>query len=197
MDNLVLVEFIKILPSILQLLFIIVVFTIFYKPIKDEMIPRLKWFKLFGFEAAFLEEELNRIGVQQIKAMTEEDKAQVVRRAKIAAPVLHGSKILWVDYHPSYNLSEYRVLTALGIYLNIAHTSEEAMALLKKNTYHAIISDMIRDGNTEEGYPFVPTILYSSTLDTSKVLPEGVFAATNRIDHLVHYVIDIIERVKK
>lgn len=41
-----------------------------------------------------------------------------------------------------------------------------------------------------------PTVFYASAIDWDRGTPPYAFGITNRVDHLLHYVMDIAERGK-
>lgn len=201
------VELVKLLPTTLWIVFVAILIAIFYKPIKRDLLPRMSGFRAFGFEAAFVEEELDKAIGKQGEGdvqVSKQDRSQVLRRAQRVAPVLRGARILWVDDKPDFNVYERSILQSLGILVDMATTTEKALSMLRSADYHAVISDMERDGIPDEGLQFIdkmrrqglyrPTILYIRSLDPSRGTPPYAFGITNQPDHLLHYVMDVLER---
>jgi CheY-like chemotaxis protein len=60
--------------------------------------------------------------------------------------------ILWVDDRPDNNVYERRALEALGITFTLALSTNEALDILGKHRFGAIISDMGRKEGPKEGY---------------------------------------------
>jgi len=68
------------------------------------------------------------------------------------------SKILWVDDRPENNVFERRAFEALGLSFSLALSTNEALDLLKRNRFAAIISDMGRKEGPREGYALLEAI---------------------------------------
>jgi hypothetical protein len=76
--------------------------------------------------------------------------------------------------------------------------------MLSENRYDLVISDIARHGVPNEGIAFLslmreqklsrPTVFYVGRIDWDKGTPPYAFGITNRVDHLLHYVMDIVER---
>ncbi|WOT05651.1 winged helix-turn-helix domain-containing protein [Shewanella youngdeokensis] len=60
-------------------------------------------------------------------------------------------RVLWIDDHPQNNLMEKAYFQALNIEVYSTLTSEEAMVLLSRYQYEAVISDMERHGDSLAG----------------------------------------------
>ena len=174
----------------------------FQKQIR-EAIPRMSTFKAAGIEVSFVKDELDKaIDLNHLQNMvSSEDRVRVINRVKRIAPVLQGAQILWIDDNPDNNIHERKVMRSLGIFVDLAMSSDEAIKMLKQGDYQVIITDMKRGSEEKAGETFIKvlmdqkvykwTIIYSSRY---KGRPEGAFAVTNRPDHLLHYVMDILER---
>lgn len=198
------VELVKVCPSVLWVTLVAVLIVVFYKPIKGELLPRLSGLKAFGVEATFIREELDKAVGKQAAEVSESDRSQVLRRAQRVVPVLHGARILWVDDIPENNTYERRILLSLGIFVDLVTTSTEALSKLSQKNYDAVISDMDRDGVPDEGLRFLakmrkrnlyrPTIFYIGRFDPDRGIPPHAFGMTDRPDHLLHLVLDVLER---
>ncbi len=111
---------------------------------------------------------------------------------------------LWIDDHPSYNVYESRVLNSLGIDIEVASSSVEALQLLTKRVYDVLLSDISRHGNSGEGLRFhkellakgihTPIIFYSGFVDRSKGVPPYAFGIADLPNDLIHLVLDVIVR---
>lgn len=98
---------------------------------------------------------------KQAPSVTETERTRVLRRASFAAEVLRGAQILWVDDHPSNNLNERQILRAYGVFIDLARSSEEALAMLEETRYDQIVSDMGRQGIKDEGLRFLEETQHS------------------------------------
>lgn len=206
MDPTILVALIDAAPPILATAGVIVLAVAFRKPIAQRIIPRVSGLKLFGFEITLLKEDLDQVASQEASKrgieISEDDKWSALKRAQHIAPVILGARILWVDDHPEGNLQLLKILLSLGASVDHAGTTDEALKLLRKHTYHAVISDIERGDNVKAGTELVSkmwdehvyrwTIFYVTDLKPG--LPEHAFGITNRPDHLLHLVMDALER---
>src|SRR5205085_5064234 len=66
--------------------------------------------------------------------------------------------VLWVDDRPNNNIYERQAFEAVGIRFTPALSTNEALELLERNKYAAIISDMGRREGPKEGYILLDTI---------------------------------------
>jgi len=128
----------------------------------------------------------------------------VLKRARMVAPALKAAEILWVDDNPGNNIYERMMLKSLGIIVDVAVSTDEALAMLSMRHYDAVISDMERHGNTQAGLKLLygiqergwrtQTVFYTGWIDPSRGTPPGAFGITVYPDELIHYVLDILER---
>jgi hypothetical protein len=209
-------ELVRLIPTVLWIGLVTALVILLRKPIREELLPRLGSFKAFGVELTFLKENLQ----QAVKEFNETVKdlrekttlmpipteawATVMRRAQRIADVLQGARILWVDDQPEKNRYELRSLESLGISVDLARSTEEALNMLARGDYDGMISDMARGAVQDEGIRFLKeamsrrlfvwTVFYVGVTDPSSGVPPGAFGITNRPDFLLHYVMDILER---
>jgi CheY-like chemotaxis protein len=148
--------------------------------------------------------DLDQAIVKQAAHVSEDDRSQVLRRAKHATAILQGAQILWVDDTPSNNIYERRLLRSLGVFVDLARSTAEAVEMLQDAKYDAVISDMAQDGNPEAGIQLLSemrkrnlyrwTIFYIGHVDMERGTPPYAFGIVDRPDHLLHYLIDVLER---
>jgi CheY-like chemotaxis protein len=203
-DSDVIVEVIKIVPTLLWILFIAALVMFFRKPIQDEVLPRLGGVSAFGIELKFAREELDKAVEKQTVVVSKEDRSMVFKRAQNITNALQGAQILWVDDNPDWILDERRILRSFGIFVDVARSTEEALSVLEQTDYNAVISDMERGENRNAGRELLAEmrvrrlyrwmIFYVGDFDESRGIPPYAFGMTNRPDHLLHYVMDVIER---
>lgn len=198
------VELVKLVPSFLWFTFVVVLFFLFYKQLKYELIPKLTGIKMFGVEATFIQEELNKAIQKQNAKVSQQENTQVLRRAELASKAIMGMRVLWVDDCLENIIHETQLFRSLGIVVDQVESTEAAMSMLTNVSYDAVISDIYRGKEPDAGIKFLhtlhdrkfsyPVILYVGTLELSKGVPPYAFGITNRPDYLLHYVIDIAER---
>lgn len=130
----------------------------------------------------------------------------VTRRAELVSPFLRGSRILWVDDIPGHTIYERTAFSTLGISVDIALSSEEAIFMIDRLRPNLIISDIHRGAKPRAGLEFLeqirsrqvstPIIFYVGDLDTRKPKPDGSFGITNVPSELFHLTFDVLERVR-
>jgi CheY-like chemotaxis protein len=197
-------ELVRVIPTVLWIGLIATVAVLLRRPIRDQLLPRLGGVKAFGVELTFLQESLDQAAAKAPVNVSVEDRSQVMRRAQRIRDVLQGARILWVDENPLNNLPERRSLQSMGIHVDVATDAEEAFALLSANGYDALISEMEHGGVEDWGRQFLAeirkrqihtwTVFYLLDFDPSRGIPGHAFGMTNRPDHLLHYIMDILER---
>lgn len=152
------------------------------------------------------EKLLEKAASKSSAEVKEADRSQVMARAERLAPLLQGARILWVDDSPENTLNERGLLSSLGVIIDPCETTDDALTLLKRIKYDLVISDMSRAGIPDAGTKFLSemleqhlyklTIFYVDKLDKDRGTPAHAFAITNRPDHLIHYILDALERVR-
>jgi CheY-like chemotaxis protein len=127
-----------------------------------------------------------------------------LRRAQLLAPVLQAAQVLWVDDNPASVRAFCGILNSLGLAVDLVTSSSEALARTADKTYHLIVSDIERDGVTDEGLAFLRAlqrrgaypkiIFFISNFDPKRGTPQGAFGITNSGEELLHLVFDALER---
>jgi CheY-like chemotaxis protein len=90
----------------------------------------------------------------------------------------HQRAILWVDDRPNNNIYERRSFEALGIDFALALSTDEALEILKRKNFSAIISDMGRKEGPTEGYA-----LLEALRETDSETPFFIYAGSNAPEH--------------
>ncbi len=208
----ILLELIKITPSLLWFIFIVFLIICFYRPLKEDILPRLKTFEAAGIKFSLVRDSMDAAIVLAEKSrqwkvdISENSKLNVERRARANISVFKGSFILWVDDHPENNLNERRMLNQLGANIDVALSTKDAVRMLENGDYDLVFSDMTRDKNKTAGLELLEefknnhiqqaVIFYIGVIDSDKSVPDGCFGITNRPDQLLHYTLDVLERIK-
>lgn len=207
-----LTELLKLIPSILWFFLVVVLIVLFYKPIREDLLPNLRAFKAMGVELSFVKDsidaalELAEKSPQWKVEVSPKDKEQALKRAKKHLPIFHDAQFLWVDDHPENNLNERRMFRQLRTEIDTARSTGEALEILKNGHYDLVISDMERSGEAAAGLKFLeqfrkvnkttPVIFYIGVFDAKKGIPAQAFGITNRPDELLHLTLDALERKK-
>ena len=211
-------EFIKVLPSLI--LSITALVAIFYlrKPICEELIPRLSGLKFKDVELNFVKSamddalelaEKHEKWREKIK-VTNKDKQNVLNRARRLIDIAKGTSILWIDDVPGNNKNEERMLKQLGMDIDYARNTAEALQFLERANYDLILSDIGRekvggkkvDSGIEtfekirEKNIKLKLIFYIGDYNPDNGCPPHAFGITDRPDELLHLILDILERKK-
>jgi CheY-like chemotaxis protein len=193
-------------PSVLWVMFAIVVYFTLRGTIIQRMVPRLRAVRAFGVEIELASELLDRAQVQRQAVPDPMARRTALGRLEHAAELLRGGKILWVDDHPGGNAPLVELFRSCGIEVELALSTEEADLLFRRRSYDILISDVARGGNPRAGFDMlrlleqfgmrVPVLIYTGHFDPEQGLDRRVFAATTDPIDLVHYVIDLMERAR-
>lgn len=116
-----------------------------------------------------------------------------------------ANRVLWVDDQPKNNLFERQAFEAVGIKFLLANSTSEALELLEKTKFGAIISDMARIEGAKEGYVLLdeirarrdetPLFFYSSSNDYKHKLEteeHGGQGSTNNAQDLFQMVMKAV-----
>ncbi len=203
MDTEIIKEIIKIIPTLLLYVVILIVFLRYRKTFVEGILPKISVFKAFGIEASFVRE-----GIEG--AARSANKTDVQVSSSLMQRLSHYQKkplrVLWVDDNPDTVMYEFGVLQNLGMMVEFAKNSVNAMERLGREKFQLVISDIRRGDKTTAGLDFmhemqaaqqpsVPMIFYVSELDKSKGIPPGAFGITDDPNELIHLVLDVAERM--
>ena len=205
-------ELVKLIPSILWFFFVVVLLVLFYRPIRDDLLPNLSSLKAGGVELSFVKESIDAAlklaekSPQWEVKVSSEDKERVLTRAKKHLKVFRDARLLWVDDHPENNINELVMFGQLKVVTQTAKNTENALEMLKSGSYDLVISDMKRGRRVTAGLKFLeqfrktdettPVIFYLGDFDPKKGVPAQAFGITKRPDELLHLTLDALERKK-
>ena len=205
-------ELVKLIPSILWFILVLILVLLFYRPIRDDLLPSLTSLKAGGVELSFVKDsidaalELAEKSPQWKVAVSSKDKEQALKRARKHLKVFRDAQFLWVDDHPENNVNEQVMFRQLKVKIQISETTEKALEILKNRHFDLVISDMGRGDESTAGLKFLeqfrkedkttPVIFYVGVFDPEKGIPAQAFGITNRPDELLHLTLDALERKK-
>lgn len=115
---------------------------------------------------------------------SETDIQKIVDAVRQAAPARSSetdgwrNHVLWVDDRPDNNIYERRAFEAVGLRFTLALSTNEALDLLKRHKYAAIISDMGRREGAREGY-----VLLDEIRRQGDQTPFFIYAGSNLPEH--------------
>lgn len=114
-------------------------------------------------------------------------------------------RVLWVDDRPENNVFVRQSLEAFGIQFKLALSTEEALNVLSRSKFDAIISDMGRPPDQRAGYTLLkalrsqkdqtPFIIYAGSRapeHVAEALEKGALGTTNRPDELFGMVVHAV-----
>lgn len=126
------------------------------------------------------------------------------RRAETVRSLVEGRRVLWVDDHPEWNLYERMALSELGVYVDVAHSTDEALVFAGRTCPDLVISDMVRGSESSAGMELVarlrakgldmPVAFYVGQVDTRRGVPPGAVGIVDRPDEILHLALDVLER---
>lgn len=106
------------------------------------------------------------------------DNAQQPKRPDAQEPERWRNHVLWVDDRPENNIYERKAFEAVGLRFTLALSTDDALDLLKRNKFAAIISDMGRREGPREGY-----VLLDSLRQQGDQTPFFIYAGSNLPEH--------------
>lgn len=121
------------------------------------------------------------------------------------------ARVLWVDDHPENNEYERQAMSALGILIDLAKSTTEALELLRKRSYDLIISDLGRKSSAEDdpnaGLTLLdrvraerislPYIIYAGSraiTERDRILAAGATDSINSPTELVDAIVNALGR---
>jgi CheY-like chemotaxis protein len=207
-------KLIEVIPPLLWVLFALIVFFVLRRPFLEKMLPRMASIGALGVEITFTEVErlLNKAaeitdeGAESRPTVTRMARKAVLRRLEHAANYLKDGRILWVDDLPNNNRYLTEVFRELGMRVDQATSTEEALTLLDRASYDLVISDVHRGADGQAGMKMLrklrdrgvdlPVLIHAASFDPRLGVDPMIFGHTPLYDELVHYVIDVMERVR-
>ncbi len=212
LDQNVVIELIKVLPSVLWVILTFIVFLLFYKPFVSCVLPYVSSLKIGNIEVVLGKFEASLSKVIEIAEKNPqwnvhvpiEDKKQVIRRIQRNRDVLRGSNLLIFDDRPETLENEINMLQQLEIKIETAISLDEVKQKLIARNFDILISDIARPLGQPNGIitlqilheqtSRIPTVFYIANFDKESGIPVGAIGITNRPDELVHLILDILER---
>jgi CheY-like chemotaxis protein len=201
----VVVELIKLIPTLLWVSALIAIVLTFRTTIRTRLLPRMTELKAFGIEASFVKEQLDR-AAETVPAGSESDRSHVSRRAERIAPILQNASVLLVNDVPAEMSQVIRILRGLDVRVDVTTSTQEALDALTRQPYDVVISDMRRGNIQDAGLRLLresrargvhrPTILSVGSLEPDQGTPPYAFGITNRADELLNLVFDVLERAR-
>ncbi|OLE21957.1 MAG: hypothetical protein AUG44_26040 [Actinobacteria bacterium 13_1_20CM_3_71_11] len=210
MSETLLIETVKIAPGILWAIFALIAFVALRKTILTKL-GEARNIKAAGVELTFATRLLDEVAAKADagKAPSAADRRAAVSRLEHAVDILNGGRILWADDNPTWNQPLIDLFRQFKMTVDVARSTPEALPLARSRGYDLIITDMRRDteqpssnagitliNQLREYGVHLPIIVFAASFDPTLGVHPAIFAYTNAADELIHYVIDVMERVK-
>jgi CheY-like chemotaxis protein len=199
------IEVIKISPGLVSALLAVAIVVAYRREVRA-LFARMTKFKALGVEAEFSAKAMDGAIAAQGVQVSQDDRKGALKRLALLAPLLRDTRILWVDDTPASTRNERALLESYGVRVDTFTTSAQAESALRDNKYLLVITDLKREGRDDEGLQFVArtlasktyvwVIAYVGTDQRGKARPADLFGITNRPDHLMHLVCDVVAREK-
>jgi CheY-like chemotaxis protein len=132
-----------------------------------KLLPHIAWVLVAGFilfwfatplRSALEQGVITKVGIGVLQLEITGGRLQKAAEAKsqVIAPGLKqrierlpratfDAAILWLDDNPANNVAERRALASLGLTIDTAQTTAEALQMLRGDAYHVVISDLVRN----------------------------------------------------
>ncbi|UCF17017.1 MAG: response regulator, partial [Phycisphaerales bacterium] len=154
-------EIVRLIPSILWFVLVLVLVLLFYRPIRDDLLPNLTSLKAGGVELAFVKESIDAAlklaekSPQWKVEVPSKDKEQALKRARKHLHVFRDAQFLWVDDLPENNFNEVVMFRQLRVGIQTAQSTEKALEILKSRHFDLVLSDMARGDENTAGLKFL------------------------------------------
>jgi CheY-like chemotaxis protein len=201
--NPILIELIRIAPTLVLYLAILIIFLRYRKSFVDGFLPKINTFKAFGFELSLVSEGIENAARSVNKTDVQASPALMQRLSHYPRRPL---RLLWVDDQPETVMYEIGILQSLGFMVEPAKTSANALEKLARGQYHLVVSDIRRGDNPTDGLDFLaamrqrnlhqPVIFYVTHFLRERGVPPYAFGITDDPNELIHLVLDAAERVE-
>jgi CheY-like chemotaxis protein len=106
------------------------------------------------------------------------DVMQRAKQSTKAMPSVSQKRVLWVDDRPDNNIYERDAFESMGFMFTLARSTAEALQVLSKDQFAAIISDMGRREGAKEGY-----VLLDKIRSMGNETPFFIYAGSNAPEH--------------
>jgi hypothetical protein len=206
MDTDVVVALIQIAPGVFWVLLAAILVALFFRPIRDHLLPRMRNLNIFGVEATFVRARMDRAIAARSARVSDGERAHAVRRVCRLSSVFHGATVLWADAAPSRTSDERAMLLRAGVSIEVSRSRDKALALFTQGSHDVMIVTLRpRRGQAAilklvaeaaRQVPGRPIILYAYPGYDTDATPPGAFAITDRPDELLHCVADALERTR-
>ncbi|MFH8492118.1 response regulator [Streptomyces longisporoflavus] len=200
------IKLIGTLPGLLWVAFAVIVFLSLRGTIIHSLVPRVTALRALGVEVEMAAHILDRVAEHSDTPVTPTMRRGVLGRLEHAADTLRGGRILWVDDHPENNGALISLFRSMDMVVDTARSTDEGLVALGHGSYDVVLSDIDRDGDPQAGISMLrelearnvdlPVLVHAHHFNPELGVDRRIFAATNNPVKIVHYVIDLMERIR-
>jgi hypothetical protein len=138
----------------------------------SHLLDRVTHFEGWGmkFDLAAASSKIDRLVQEKADTGAKLPFAQAaLTRAARVLPALDGSRVLWVDGNPGNNVLERGVLEDIGIKVQLALSTRDAVRLAETDTFDLVISNMIRPDDVEQPLKTCPAVYFDFPSNTLRI----------------------------
>ncbi|MEU2563668.1 response regulator [Streptomyces longispororuber] len=200
------IKLIGTLPSLFWVTFATIVYLTLRGTIIQNLVPRVTALRALGIEVEMTSQLLDEAAEDSDTPVAPNVKRGVLNRLDHAAATLKDGRILWVDDHPENNGALISLFRSLDMVVDTARSTSEGLVALRHGSYDILLSDIDRDGDPQAGIHMLrelerreidlPVVVHAANFDSELGVDRRIFTATNHPVEIVHYVIDLMERVR-
>ncbi|GAB3010191.1 hypothetical protein GCM10023080_090650 [Streptomyces pseudoechinosporeus] len=194
------------LPSLFWATFAAIVYLSLRGTIIHSLVPRVTALRALGVEVEMAGQLLDQVAEDSDTPVTPTRRRGVLSRLEHAADTLRGGRILWIDDHPEHNGALISLFRSMDMVVDTARSTDEGLVALRHGSYDVILSDIDRDGDPQAGIRMLreledrnvdlPVVVHSHNFNPELGVDRRIFAATNNPVEIVHYLIDLMERIR-
>ena len=160
------------------------------KPVNPSVVDLTQFAAVQSFRKAHEASGLYLVAEDERSLATDfRQKMELYFTAEVNKKRLAGSsrskRILWVDDRPENNVYERRLFESFGIRFSLALSTDDALGILKHETFALIISDMGRKEGPREGYVLLDALRAAGN-DTPLVFYAAVSEPKHEIETRQH-----------
>ncbi|WP_461072147.1 response regulator [Streptomyces pseudoechinosporeus] len=200
------IKLIGTLPSLFWATFAAIVYLSLRGTIIHSLVPRVTALRALGVEVEMAGQLLDQVAEDSDTPVTPTRRRGVLSRLEHAADTLRGGRILWIDDHPEHNGALISLFRSMDMVVDTARSTDEGLVALRHGSYDVILSDIDRDGDPQAGIRMLreledrnvdlPVVVHSHNFNPELGVDRRIFAATNNPVEIVHYLIDLMERIR-
>lgn len=152
-------EIIKLLPTLLWFGLVLGIVLASYRPVMEQIKKGgLRRIGVGNVQLEFAEIHLRHVRGLQDQGISESDQKVLLGRFDTLADQLGAASILWVDgKHPQQNASLRPLLNSLGVNIDLANSTDDAMKWLGQARYDVVITNLDRPNDATNDEPCYQT----------------------------------------